>query len=67
MPRLFEEFFRASNARRAGIVGTGLGLSIVKQFVDQFGGSIEASSDKGEGTQFKVRLPIQSGNNSYIK
>jgi two-component system, sensor histidine kinase and response regulator len=67
MGRLFEEFFRASNARRAGIVGTGLGLSIVKQFVDQFGGSIEASSTEGGGTQFKVSLPIQGGNNSYIK
>jgi two-component system sensor histidine kinase/response regulator len=60
LPRLFEEFFRASNARRAGIVGTGLGLSIVKQFVDQFGGSIEASSVEGEGTQFKVSLPIRA-------
>lgn len=58
LPRLFEEFFRASNARRAGIVGTGLGLSIVKQFVDQFGGSIEAGSVEGEGTQFKITLPI---------
>lgn len=67
MGRLFEEFFRASNARRAGIVGTGLGLSIVKQFVDQFGGLIEASSTEGKGTQFKVSLPIQGRNNNYIK
>lgn len=67
MPRLFEEFFRAGNARRSGIVGTGLGLSIVKQLIDQFGGTIQASSVEGEGTQFKVTLPIRVGNNIYIK
>jgi two-component system sensor histidine kinase/response regulator len=67
MPRLFEEFFRAGNARRSGIVGTGLGLSIVKQLIDQYGGSIEASSEEGKGTQFKVTLPIQAGKNFYIK
>ena len=67
MPRLFEEFFRAGNARRKGIVGTGLGLSIVKQFVDRFGGEIEASSVEGQGTQFKVSLPTQDGNNIYTK
>ncbi len=62
LPRLFEEFFRASNARHAGIVGTGLGLSITKQFVDQFGGTIEADSVEGECTQFRVRLPVKSAN-----
>jgi two-component system sensor histidine kinase/response regulator len=67
MPHLFEEFFRAGNARRAGIVGTGLGLSIVKQFVDQFGGKIEANSVEGQGTQFKVSLPTRGGNNIYTK
>jgi two-component system sensor histidine kinase/response regulator len=67
MPRLFEEFFRAGNARRKGIVGTGLGLSIVKQFVDQFGGEIEASSVEGQGTQFKLSLPTQIGKNIYTK
>ena len=66
-PRLFEEFSRAGNARRTGIVGTGLGLSIAKQFVDQFGGKIEANSVEGEGTQFMVSLPIQIENNIYTK
>ena len=34
MAHLWEEFFRASNARRSEIVGTGLGLSIVKRLVE---------------------------------
>jgi signal transduction histidine kinase len=58
LPHLWEEFFRAKNARRSGIKGTGLGLSIVKQYVDQFGGQIEVNSVEGEGTTFKLILPL---------
>jgi len=55
---LWEEFFRAKNARRAGIKGTGLGLSIVKQYIDKFGGQIEVNSVEGEGTVFTLDLPL---------
>ena len=58
MPHLWEEFFRAKNARRAGIKGTGLGLSIVKQYVDQFGGQIDVHSVEDEGTVFKLIMPL---------
>ena len=60
IPHLWEEFFRAKNARRAGIKGTGLGLSIVKQYIDQFGGQIEVNSVEGEGTVFTLDLPLVS-------
>jgi signal transduction histidine kinase len=58
LPHLWEEFFRAGNAKRSGIKGTGLGLSIVKQLVDHFGGLIEVHSVEGEGTTFNVTLPL---------
>ncbi len=60
IPHLWEEFFRAKNARRAGIKGTGLGLSIVKQYIDQFGGQIDVHSVEGEGTVFTLDLPLVS-------
>jgi signal transduction histidine kinase len=58
LPHLWEEFFRAGNARRSGIAGTGLGLSIVKRLVETFEGMISVQSAEGEGTTFTVTLPI---------
>lgn len=55
MHRLFETFFRASNV--GNISGTGLGLSIVKRAVDLHGGSIDVTSQLGQGTCFTVTLP----------
>jgi signal transduction histidine kinase len=56
LPLLWQDFFRARNARRSGIPGTGLGLSIVRQLVDRFGGLISVQSVEGKGTTFKVTL-----------
>lgn len=58
LPHLFDEFYRASNARHSDIPGTGLGLSIVKQLVESYGGMIGVQSVLGAGTTFKVTLPL---------
>ena len=55
---LFEEFFRASNAREFAREGTGLGLSIVREIVEGIGGSIAFQSAPGAGTRFTVTLPL---------
>jgi len=56
---LFEEFFRAENAKSIEREGTGLGLSIVKSLVDRYGGRIGVESAVNEGTTFTVSLPMQ--------
>ena len=58
LPHLWEEFFRASNARRSRIPGTGLGLSIVRRLVEYYGGLIGVQSVEGQGTTFTVTLPL---------
>jgi len=56
--RLFERFFRSSNATERAIQGTGLGLAIAKAIVDAHGGRIAVKSDEGAGTVFRVVLPV---------
>jgi signal transduction histidine kinase len=58
IPQLFQEFFRAENARELEASGTGLGLSIVKDLVERYGGAIDVQSQMGQGTTFVVTLPL---------
>ena len=58
-PRLFERFFRAASATEQAIPGTGLGLAIVKAIVEAHSGRIEVVSAPGEGTTFRVELPLR--------
>jgi PAS domain S-box-containing protein len=53
---MFDRFFRASNA--GNVQGTGLGLNIVKRYLDLLDGTITFSSKYGEGTTFKLIIPI---------
>jgi signal transduction histidine kinase len=57
-PRLFDRFYRASNA--GTVEGTGLGLSIVHQCVMRQGGEITLDSEVGQGSCFTVTLPRQN-------
>ena len=54
---IFEEFYRAGNAKSVEPGGTGLGLAIVKRVVAVHHGSIWATSTPGAGSTFSVRLP----------
>jgi len=58
MQHLFEEFYRAPNAKELDREGTGLGLTIVKDIVTRFGGQISVRSEPGQGTCFTVTFPI---------
>ncbi len=54
---IFEEFYRATNARESGKDGTGLGLSIVKAIAQTHDGEVSFESEEGKGTSFRVLLP----------
>lgn len=57
--RIFERFYRASNAAGQSR-GTGLGLASSRQIVEQHGGTITVRSQPGKGTTFTLHLPIAS-------
>lgn len=56
MPRLFERFYRAHNARSEP--GMGLGLSIALGIIEQHNGTIKVKSTLGEGSLFTITLPL---------
>ncbi len=57
LPRLFEPYFRASNA--SGFSGSGVGLYIVQTFVRLHGGRVTVDSEVGRGTVLTVYLPVE--------
>ncbi|MCB1007588.1 MAG: HAMP domain-containing histidine kinase [Acidobacteria bacterium] len=57
--RLFQEFFRGSNAKRHSPAGTGLGLALVKRTVDRHHGRVRLTSEEGAGTQVVVEIPVR--------
>jgi two-component system NtrC family sensor kinase len=53
--RIFEPFYTTKDVGK----GTGLGLSISWEIVQRHNGEIEVTSAPGEGTTFRVTLPIE--------
>ena len=51
LSKIFSPFYTSKES------GTGLGLAISKKVVDAHGGSIEASSEPGDGTEFTITIP----------
>jgi hypothetical protein len=54
LSRIFEPFFTTKPKGQ----GTGLGLSIIKGIIEDHGGSIAATSVRGEGAEFTIRVPL---------
>lgn len=58
LPRIFDRMYRVDTARDRASGGTGLGLAIVKGLVDALGARIEVQSTPGEGSTFRVLVPM---------
>lgn len=55
--RIFDRFERAASAKH--VSGLGLGLWISAQIVRAMGGDIQVESQRGEGSLFRVTLPLR--------
>ena len=58
LERIFEPFFRASEARERGSGGYGLGLAIARRAIELHGGSIRADNESAGGLVVTLWLPL---------
>src|SRR3989449_513015 len=57
--RIFDKFYRGMNVRHQ-VAGTGMGLSIAREILLAHGGDIRLAGSSDRGTEFLLKLPIES-------
>lgn len=58
--KIFSEFYRASNARKALSTGSGIGLFTCAKYVKAHRGEIRFESTEGKGTTFFIDIPLKT-------
>jgi signal transduction histidine kinase len=56
---VFDRGYRTAAARKSSVPGTGLGLHFARAIAEAHGGQVEVSSVPGEGSTFRVTLPLR--------
>lgn len=67
MRMIYERFFQIKENKDNSHLGSGIGLAIVKNIVLQHMGMITISSDRGNGTEFIVTIPLNKKCNNESK
>jgi PAS domain S-box-containing protein len=65
--RIFEPFRQASSRVDRMSGGTGLGLSIVRELVQRMGGTVELTSEVGQGSTFRMRMPLLESDTTAVE
>jgi signal transduction histidine kinase len=58
LPQVFDRFWRADRSRDRASGGTGIGLTICRRLIELHGGHIEVESILGQGSIFRLWLPV---------
>ena len=56
--KIFDRFYRVDKARSRDKGGNGLGLSIARKLVEGYHGSMSVESVEGQGSLFRISLPL---------
>ena len=58
--KIFDKFYRGSNAQVKNTRGSGIGLAITKQVAEMHGGEVLVKSEPGKGSTFTLTIPVRS-------
>ena len=56
--RIFEPFYQLDDSHTRVVEGAGIGLSVVRAIAELHGGSVDVSSEPGDGSRFTLRIPL---------
>jgi signal transduction histidine kinase len=65
--RVFDDFVTLDTSYSRAVGGTGLGLAIVKRIAGALGGEVGLESAPGEGSLFRVRLPLPAADGAHAQ
>lgn len=60
IPHIFQAFYRTDEARQVERGGLGLGLTLVKMIIEGHDGRVDVESRPGQGSTFRIFLPVNS-------
>ncbi len=64
LPHVFTRFWRGEKSRSRATGGAGIGLSIVQELVRAHGGRVSVQSTVGQGSVFRVVVPVATTSTS---